>query len=84
MSFDVAIELRGKPATIRVIDQLIQEHHFDDEGDWVVDELFFQYKVYDDEEDAEILHLSAEEKQLCHDAILKDIQSICDEQEGGW
>jgi hypothetical protein len=84
MSFDLAIVLRDKPVVIRVIDQLIQEHQFDDDGDILIDEIVFQFKVFDEEEDAEILNLTAEEREVCHQAILKDLQSICDEQEGGW
>lgn len=82
MSFDVPTTLRGRPVTIRVIDQLIQEHQMDDDGEILVDEIVFQYKVYDDEENAEILRLTEEEKQQCWDAILKDLQGVCDEQEG--
>jgi predicted RNA-binding protein with PUA domain len=75
--------LRGRPCTIRVIDQLIQEHHFDDEGEIVEDKVVFQFKVYDDEEDAEIIQLSEEERRQCFEAMLADLQDICDEQEGG-
>jgi|KBSMisStaDraftv2_1062788.scaffolds.fasta_scaffold832747_3 hypothetical protein len=84
MSFDLAIVLRGKPMTIRVIDQLIQEHQFDEDGELLVDEIVFQYKVYDDEEEAEVVQLTAEERTLCHNEILKDLQGICDEQESSY
>ena len=83
MSFDVAITLRGKPVTIRVIDQFIQEHQLDDDGEVLVDEVEFQYKVFDPEEEAEIVQLTREERHECWSAIMKELQAICDEQEGG-
>ena len=77
LSFEVPIILRGRPAVIQVIDHYIEDGDVTDDGELLPDELIVTYKVFDQEEDAEIVQLTQEEHDMCYRAILKDLEDIC-------
>jgi len=77
ISFEVPIVLRGRPAVIQVNDLYIQDGDCDLDGEPLPDALVLQYRVFDSDEEAEILQLTVEERDACYKAILKDLEDIC-------
>jgi hypothetical protein len=77
LSFEVPITLRGRPAVILVVDHHIQDGDVTDDGELLPDELVFAYRVFDPEEEAEIVSLTQEERDMCYAAIIKDLQALC-------
>jgi hypothetical protein len=79
LSFEVTVDLNGRPVVVRVTDHYIQDGDMDDEGNLLTDELVFNYRVFDVEEDAEITQLSTEDQLTIRKAILEDLHSICED-----
>jgi hypothetical protein len=79
LSFEVPIILRGRPAVVRVIDHYVSDGDLNDDGELMPEEIVFNYKVFDVEEDAEIMQLSADEQQEIYKKVLEDLQAICEE-----
>lgn len=71
--------LRGRPHVIQVNDHYIEDGDLDEDGDLLPDNIVFNYRVFDLEEDAEIVQLTREEHEECYKAVLADLQSLCDE-----
>jgi hypothetical protein len=78
VTFEVPITLRGRPAVVLVIDHHIQDGDLTDDGVLLPDELVFNFRVFDTEEEAEIIQLTQEERDMCYAAIVADLQDICD------
>jgi len=79
LSFEVPIILRGRPAVVRVLDHHVKDGDLDDDGELMAEEIVFNYKVFDVEEDAEITQLSTDEQQEIYKKVLEDLQAICEE-----
>jgi hypothetical protein len=79
LSIDLTLELNGRPVLVQLHDHYIQDGDLNDEGELMPDELIFNYRVFDVEEDAEITQLSLEDQQVIRKAIIDDLQSICQE-----
>jgi hypothetical protein len=79
LSFEVTVDLNGRPVVVRVTDHYIQDGDMDDEGNLLTDELVFNYRVFAVEEDAEITQLSTEDQLTIRKAILEDLHSICED-----
>ena len=69
--------LRGRPVLVQLHDHYIQDGDLDDDGELLPDELVFNYRVFDLEEEAEITQLSTDDQWVIYKAILEDLQSIC-------
>jgi len=77
VSFDVPFILRGRSVVLRVTDLYIQDGDLTDDDELLPDELIITYKVFDVEEEAELLQLTPEEREACYKAILKDLEDLC-------
>lgn len=77
MSFELTIVLRGRPVIVQLRDHYIDDGDLNDEGELQPDELVFNYRVFDLEEEAEITQLSTEEREVIRKAIIVDLQEIC-------
>lgn len=69
--------LHGRPVLVQIHDHHIQDGDVNEDGELLPDELVFNYRVFDIEEDAEITQLSTEDQEVIYRAILADLQSIC-------
>lgn len=76
VSIDLTVELNGRPVLVQLHDHYIQDGDVID-GELQPDELVFNYRVFDIEEEAEITKLSAEDQFIIRKAILEDLHSIC-------
>ena len=79
VSIDLTVDLNGRPVLVQLHDHQIQDGDLNEEGELMPDELVFNYRVFDIEEDAEITQLSLEDQQVIRKAIIEDLQSICEE-----
>lgn len=79
VSIDLTVELNGRPVLVQLHDHYIQDGDLDDDGEPMPEELAFNYRVFDIEEDAEITKLSTEDQEVIRKAILADLHSICAE-----
>jgi hypothetical protein len=77
ISFDLLVDLGTRRVLVQVHDHYIQDGDLDEDGELLPDNIVFNYKVFDLEEDAEILQLTTEEQWTIHKALLEDLQSIC-------
>jgi hypothetical protein len=77
LSIELTIDLGGRPVLVQLHDHYIQDGDLNDEGELLTDELVFNYRVFDIEEDAEITQLSKEDQEVIYKAIIADLQSIC-------
>ena len=77
VSLELTITLRGRPVLVQLHDHYIEDGDLDKEGEPLPDNLVFNYRVFDVEEDAEITQLSEEDKWVIYKAILDDLQHIC-------
>ena len=68
--------LGDRPVLVQLHDHYIQDGDVID-GELQPDELVFNYRVFDVEEEAEITKLSTEDQFAIRKAILDDLQSIC-------
>lgn len=78
VSIDLTVDLNGRPVLVQLHDHYIQDGDVVD-GELQPEELVFNYRVFDIEEDAEITQLSLEDQQVIRKAIMDDLQSICAE-----
>ncbi|GEM_PF-4340310 len=78
LTFEITILLRGRPAVVKVTDHFVHDGDLSDDGEPEPEEIVFNYRVFDVEEDAEIVQLSEEEQWMIHKAVLEDLQSICE------
>jgi hypothetical protein len=79
VSIDIMLELDGRPVLVQLHDHQIQDGDLNEDGELMPEELVFNYRVFDVEEDAEITQLSLEDQQVIRKAIIEDLQSICKE-----
>jgi hypothetical protein len=79
VSIDITVELNGRAVLVQLHDHQIQDGDLNEEGELMPDELVFNYRVFDIEEEAEITQLSLEDQQVIRKAIIEDLQSICKE-----
>jgi len=79
VSIDLTVELNGRFVLVQLHDHYIQDGDLDDDGEPMADELAFNYRVFDIEENAEITKLSTEDQEVIRKAIIADLQSICAE-----
>lgn len=79
VSIDLIVDLNGRSVLVKLHDHYIQDGDLDDDGEPMPDELAFNYRVFDIEEDAEIVKLSTEDQETIRKAIVADLQSICAE-----
>jgi hypothetical protein len=80
VSIDLTVELNGRAVLVQLHDHYIQDGDVED-GELQPDELVFNYRVFDIEEDAEITKLSTEDQLTIRKAIIEDLQSICQEED---
>jgi hypothetical protein len=73
---DLTLELRGRSLLVQY-DHVISDGELDEDGEPLPDDLQFNYRVFDLEEEAEITQLNAEDRQMIHQAIMTDLQTIC-------
>lgn len=78
MSISVPLMLRGRAVVAEVTDHYIQDGELDDDGFAAPDELVFVYRVYDVEEEVELVGLTQEEHDQIQKAIIEDFQNICE------
>jgi len=83
MTFEIAITLRDRPVLVRIQDHYIQDGDVDEHGNLLADELVFEYRVFDVEEDAEITQISPAEHDQIYSAIIEDLKSMCEEEPNG-
>jgi hypothetical protein len=74
---EFTLALRGRPVLVQVRDHQILDGDLDEQGEPLPDELVFQFRVFDLDEDAEITQLSPAEQGTIYQAILSDLQAIC-------
>jgi hypothetical protein len=77
VSIELPVMLGHRAVLVQLHDHYIQDGDISDEGELLTDELVFNYRVFDVEEDAEITQLSAEDQEIIYKALLADLQSIC-------
>jgi len=63
---------------VQVRDHHIQDGDVDEDGQLLTDELVFTYQVFDPEEEAEVIQITAEEHEVIYKAIIADLQHICE------
>jgi hypothetical protein len=72
VSFEFTMTLRGREVLVQVRDYNILE----DEGE---DVLYFHFKVYDQDEDCEIMALTDQERELVFGKCMDEVLGICQE-----
>jgi hypothetical protein len=77
VSISLPMVLRGRAVSIELHDHYIQDGELDGDDYAAPDELVFDYKVYDIEEDAQVMALTDEERALIREQIIADLQNIC-------
>jgi hypothetical protein len=81
LSTEVTVVLARGPVLVKLLDHYITDGELID-GDLSPDELEFNYRVFDIEEDAEILQLSHEDREIIWKALVVELQSICGGEDG--
>jgi hypothetical protein len=79
--YEVPVPLRGRMAIALVEDHDIRQE-YDDEGFPIgFAEIVFQYRVFtdEDEESAEVLGLTADERYIIYKWLIEELETICDD-----
>jgi len=74
VSFELEIMLGARQVVVLLLDHYVRDGDLEDEHDTIE----FRYKVFDPQEEAEITQLSAEDRETIYNAIMADLQTICE------